>query len=151
MVATKTPIIVTKDKIETSDLYIEAGDLSNEIGKRFMKRLWSSIEFHSKFGLDKIYFLSMIRKNPSNLEEINVTIKALKAPLTYPRESMDHWEYDYRSEKLTLLWSLPHRTEMKNFLRAPEKYNKDLIKWIKQYIKNEGINLKDDSSKVISS
>ena len=147
----KKNIISSKDEIKISDFDIAAGDLSNEIGKKFMKKLWHSIEFHSAFELDKIYFLTSIRKNPAKTSEIRITIKALREKLFFLRESMDHWEYDYLDNKLKLLWSIPHRTQMKNFLRAPEKYSKDIIKWIKQYIKQNDINLDDDSCQIISS
>jgi len=40
---------------------------------------------------------------------------------------------------------------MKNFLRTPEKYSKDLIKWITLYLKQEKLDLNDNSSQVIGS
>lgn len=144
-------VIKNKYFINTNDIEIASGDLANEIGKKLMQRLEHSIKFHRDFQLDRIYFITMIKKDPTNLKEINIYIKASRQPLRILRESVDLWEYDYREEKLNLIWSLPHRTEMKNFLRSPEKYNKDLISWIKAYVKQENINLNDPSSRVISS
>jgi len=144
-----TNIKISKKEIHLSDYHVAAGDLSNEIGKFFMEKLWNQIEFHRDFNLDKIYFVTMFKKNPTNTNEVNLYLKALRVPLYYLRESTDLWEYDYQKDELKLLWSLPHRTEMKNFLRDPEKYNKDLIRWINKYIKQENINLNDSSAQML--
>jgi len=149
--AVKSKVFQSQVQIKTSDHDIAAGDLSSEIGKTYMKRLWHLIDFHEGFKKEKVYFLSTIRKNPKNLQEINININAMAKPLTYLRESMDLWEYDYKKEKLNLFWSLPHRIEMKNFLRTPEKYSKDIIKWIRMYLKQEKLDLNDNSSQVIGS
>ena len=113
-----------------------------------MKDLWEAIERNAGQH-KKLFFLTMIRKNPTKLTEINVYIFPFEEFSNTMRESADLWQYDYENEKLHLIWSIPHRTEMKNFLRSPEKYNKDLIKWINQYLDQENINLKDKSAQVI--
>ena len=142
-------ITQTIEKINISDYDIAAGDLANEIGKIFLPKLQRSIEKHAFLKLDKIYFITTIRKDPTSLDKIHIVIQPLMAPLHYMRESMDHWVYDYKKEKLDLIWSLPHRTEMKNFLRCPEKYSLQMLEWIQKYLDQEKINLKDKSSKII--
>jgi hypothetical protein len=142
-------VIETRENIRSNDVYVEAGDLANEVGKRYMKQLWKSIERHSSLNEPILYFISMIKKNPKNSTEILLYIMPCKNKFKLLRESCDHWQYDYKKNELTLLWSIPHRTEMKNFLRAPEKYNKDIIRWINDYIAQEHIDLNDDSSSVI--
>lgn len=132
-----------------NDLYVETNDLTTEIGKYYLERLWKNIELHEVMGLKKIYFIVKSEKNPLMPNQLVIRICAIKHPLHFMREQMDHWEYDYVKNKLKILWSVPHRVEMKNFLRAPEKYNPDIIKWIKQYLHQEKINLNDSSSIVI--
>lgn len=142
-------VIEKKRDIQVADFDITAGDLANEVGKIYMKDLWEAIERNAKLGNKKLFFLTMIRKNPTKLTEINVYIFPFVQYSEKLRESSDLWQYDYEKEKLQLIWSIPHRTEMKNFLRSPEKYNKDLIKWIRQYLHQENINLQDSSAQVI--
>jgi len=130
---------------------IAAGDLANHIGGYFMEDLQKAIDNHRKYEKPILYFVCQIRKDPTDTTKINLTIAAMDKRIKYLRESTDLWQYDYKNEKLELLWSIPHRTEMKNFLRNPDKYSKDLIKWIKKYLKQEKINLNDSSSQVITS
>jgi hypothetical protein len=142
-------VIEKKRDIQVADYDITAGDLADAVGKIYMKDLWESIERNRKLEEKRIFFLTMIRKNPTKLTEIIVYILPFEDFSHKMRESTDLWEYDYEKEKLQLIWSVPHRTEMKNFLRSPEKYSKDLIKWIRQYLHQENINLQDSSAQVI--
>lgn len=142
-------VIEKKENINVSDYIIEAGDLANEVGKKLMKDLYASIERHASLNIPKLYFLTSIKKDPTNLQQIHLYIKVMSRQLHYLRENFSLWEFDYGNEKLKLLWSIPHRTEMKNFLREPSKYSPDLIKWIKMYLKQEKINLHDKSCKII--
>jgi len=135
----------------SNDEVVEAGDLANVIGKYCLEDLEIAVEDHRKYGIDKLYFICQLRKDPRDTNKLKMTIGVTDIKLRLLKESTDFWEYDYLKEKLTLLWSIPHRIEMKNFLKSPEKYSKDLIRWINEYIKQEKINLKDESAQVISS
>lgn len=125
---------------------IEAGDFANEAGKSYMKGLWEAVESHKHIGSHTLWFAVKIKKDILNPAIVRITIGAMSKPFRYLHENLDLWKYDYISDKLELEWSLPHRTEMKNFLRAPDKYNKDLIGWIKTYEKQAKINLEDDTA-----
>lgn len=125
---------------------IAAGDLANEAGKSYMKGLFSAIDNHEKYKKKKLWVAVKIEKERWDKRVIKIAYGVMDKPLTYMRESMDLWEYDYLHGKLKLLWSLPHRVEMKNFLLSPEKYSKDLIRWINLYIKQENLDLMDSSS-----
>ena len=138
-----------RETINIDHYDIAAGDLANEIGKKLMRDLEESIEKHAVLRKEKLWFLTSIRKNPANTREIHMFIHPSFVELKIKREQMDLWEYDYLKNKLSVVWSVPHRTEMKNFLRSPEKYNKDLIKWITEYLDQEKINLNDSSAQVI--
>ena len=121
--------------------YVEAGDLANEIGKFYMEDLLSAIENHRQYLKLELYFLVSTKKDPANVKKVHINISVSNVRINRMLESCDYWSYDYKTESRKLLWSIPHRTDMKNFLRAPEKYSKDLIKWIRQYIDEENINL----------
>lgn len=128
---------------------ITAGDLANEMGKSYMAGLRKAIEDHRGYNIRNLWFIVKTEKNPSNIQKVHITYGILSEPLKFMRESMDMWKYDYLKDDLTLVWSLPHRTEMNNFLTHPEKYNKDLIYWIKRYLRQEKVNLKDKTKKFI--
>lgn len=123
---------------------IESGDLVNEAGKSYMKGLWQAVKDHEKFKLEKIWIMVKIEKERYDDRAIKISYGIMDKPLKYKRESMDHWEYNYKTGKLMLNWSIPHRVEMKNFLRSPEKYSKDIIQWIKEYVKENKINLHEE-------
>jgi hypothetical protein len=128
---------------------VSAGDLTSETGKSYMKGLFKCIDEHSKLKKDRLWFLVKINKEQTNQRIIKITYGVVDKPLHYLRENMDMWEYNYKKESLQLKWSIPHRVEMKNFLRSPEKYSAELIRWIKKYIKQEKINLEDKSAVAI--
>jgi len=129
---------------------IEAGELANEAGKSYIKQLNKSIENNVKLGLDKIFIIVITKKDPKVNRMIKITFGICDKPLKFKRENADLWEYNYKTSKLKLHWSLPHRTEMKNFLRSPEKYDKEIIKWIREYVAQENIDLTDKSSQIVS-
>lgn len=156
-------IITKKREVVVNNDWTEAGDLANEIGKIYMQDLNEFIERsrkHDRTKLynecaidhpDKFYFIVKIEKDPTNLKNIEIRMALVGAKFKNMFESTDFWEYDYRKEKRTLLWSVPSRIDMKNFLRAEHKYSKDLIRWIKLYLKdNPEINLNDKSRVILS-
>lgn len=143
-------VIEKKEKISVPNYEITAGDLADAVGKIYMKDLWKAIERNAKQKRKVIYYLTTVRKDPSDLTKILIYIWPFSEPIRYLRESMDLWKFDYEKEELKLVWSVPHRAEMKNFLRSPELYSKELINWIKQYLKQENINLEDSTAQVIS-
>jgi len=135
-----------EEHLKLLDNPIAAGDLANEAGKSYMKGLFKAIDNHAKYNRKKLWIMVKIEKEMWDKRAIKISFGVMDKPLTFMRESMDLWEYDYTEDKLKLCWSLPHRVEMKNFLRAPEKYSKDLIKWINLYLKQENLDLEDSSS-----
>lgn len=143
-------VIEKKEKISVPNYEITAGDLADAVGKIYMKDLWKAIERNSKQKQKQIYFLTTVRKDPKDLTKILIYIWPFLHSINYLRESMDLWKFDYEKEELKLIWSVPHRAEMKTFLRSPDLYSKDLIKWIKQYLDQENIDLSDSTAQVIS-
>ena len=144
-------IIQSSEEINVPDQFLEAGDLANEVGKKLMKDLFKSIERYANLGFSKLYFLTGVRKDPTDIRKIHLLIQPLHHKLKFLRESYDFWEYNYLIDKLELIWSVPHITEMKNFLRAPDKYSPKLIQDIKSYLKQENIDLKSLKTQKISS
>lgn len=141
---------IKKREIQITSDRIEAGELANEIGKFYMKDLDSAIESHKKFKRKKLYFVVQTEKDPTKLTDIHIRIGIVDIPFPELKESTDFWEYDYINDKKKLLWSVPHRTDMKNFLRSPDKYNKEFIDWIKLFLKQHPeINLKDKSRVIL--
>jgi len=139
-------------KINFSDSYVEAGDLANEVGKDYLDTLFKSIERNNTKERKKLYFVVITKKDPRDINKIEIHILPLfkrNRPLKYLRESTDHWVYDYEKEKLELIWSVPHRIDMKNFLRSPEKYSKDIIHWIRLFLEQENLNLDDPRSQIV--
>jgi hypothetical protein len=144
-------IVIEKTvKISVPNYDITAGELADEVGKVYMDDLWKAIERNVKLKKKVIYYLTTVRKDPKELTKIIIYIMPFERPIVYKRESMDLWKFDYEKEELKLIWSVPHRAEMKTFLRAPELYHKDLIKWIREYLDQENINLNDKTAQVIS-
>lgn len=139
----------TRDYIGTNDLNVEAGDMVNEMGKVYTGKVKEAIESHRLSGLSKIFILVESKKHSSNWNEIHLNITVFPRRFSKMYESMDYFEYDYKEDKLKLLWSVPEMGAMKMYLRDPEKYNPKFIEWIKRYLKQEGINLKKIKSKVI--
>jgi hypothetical protein len=141
----------SEEKLVVNTDYVEAGELANEIGKIYMKKLDDAIQDGKELGLDKVYFIIQTEKDPSNLSHIEIRIGITDKYFEKMFESTDFWEYDYRTNKKSILWTVPSRIDMKNFLRSPEKYSKDLIKWIKIYLaQNPDINLHDKRSLILS-
>lgn len=144
----------TKRKVVVNSDWTEAGDLANEIGKIYMQDLNSAIDdaksLKAHFNNNKLFFIVQTEKDPLNLQNIEIRIGITDKLFNKLFESTDFWEYDYKSNKLNLLWSVPSRIDMKNFLRSPEKYSKEIIGWIRQYLKeNPDINLNDKRSVIL--
>lgn len=143
-------VISKKEEISVPNYEITAGDLADAVGKIYMKDLWKAIERNSKQKQKEIYYLTTVRKDPKELTKILIYIWPFLRPIIYKRESMDLWKFDYEKEELKLIWSVPHRAEMKTFLRAPELYSKELIQWIREYLDQENLDLNDKTGQVIS-
>lgn len=142
-------VLTFEDKVVLNSDYIEAGELANEIGKTYQKRLDNAISDAKAFNLDKVYFIVQTEKDPSKPTDIHLRIGITDKFFNKLVESTDFWEYDYKLNKKRLVWSVPHRIDMRNFLRAEHKYSKEIIHWIKEYLKqNPELNL-NDSSRVI--
>jgi len=122
---------------------IAAGDLANEAGKSYMRALNESIDRHRKFKRHKLYFRVIIKKNSFNDRVINITTGVTEDWSGVLDADSDLWIYDYDKEELRLLYSLPNRLEMKNFLRDPDTYSKEFIQYIRTYLKQEGIEEND--------
>lgn len=122
---------------------IAAGDLANELGKQYMISLRKSVENHRKYKRGILYFFILIKKEVYNDRVIKLHIGVNDRFSGTLRHDTDVWQYDYNKEELKLLYSLPHKLAMKNFLHAPEKYSKDLLKWINQYLLQEGLTHED--------
>lgn len=143
-------VVTKKREIQINSDYIEAGELANEIGKIYMQDLDSAINDSRKLDIDKLYFIVQTEKDPTNLYNIEIRIGITNKYFDKLFESTDFWEYDYKREKKRLIWSIPHRIDMKNFLRAPHKYSKDIIQWIKDYLKQHPeINLQDKTQVIL--
>jgi len=143
-------VISKKEVISVPNYEITAGDLADAVGKIYMKDLWIAIERYSKQKQKEIYFLTTVRKDPKDLTKIIIYIWPFLRPIIYKRESMDLWKFDYEKEELKLIWSVPHRAEMKTFLRSPDLYSKELIQWIKEYLDQENLDLNDSTAQVVS-
>ena len=139
----KTEALVTKRTIGINDTFVEAGDLAREIGKFYMQDLEKAVANHRKFKIDKLYFIVRFKKNPENPQEVHIQIGITERRIYKYFHSMDLWEYDYTKDELKLLWTLPHPAEMESFLSDPDKYDKNLIHWIKCYLEQDKKNLKD--------
>jgi len=140
----------TEDKIHAPAFNIAAGDLANEMGKVYSKRVIEAIEDHAQFNLDIIYILVETKRHSSNWKEVQliITVFPKDKKLNRMYESMDYFEYNYKTDKLILLWSIPERGAMKTFLRNPDKYSPYLLAWIRQYIKENNLDLNQQAVKV---
>jgi hypothetical protein len=139
-----------EDKVRIDSDYIEAGELANEIGKIYQKRLDEFIHQEARFKKEKLYFVVQTEKDPSDLSKVVIRMASTDKYFPELKESTDFWSYDYASNKKEVEWSVPSRIDMKNFLRAEHKYHKDTIKWIKKFLEQHPeVNLKDKSAKII--
>lgn len=126
------------------------GDLVNEIGKDYMGGLHQAVESNRCMNKPVLWFLIRINKDILDSHKVTIAVAAIEKPFSYYHENLDVWKYDYEKEKLELVYSLPHRTEMKNFLREPKKYSKDLVKWCKEYLAQDKVDINDPSSLILS-
>ena len=141
----------TQRIIGINHYYIEAGELAQEIGKYYMQDLNKAIESHRSFEKENLYFLCKTEKDPLAVQNVHLKMGITDRKLTRLVESTDFWQYNYKKEELTLLWTIPRIFMFKNYLRTPGLYAPFLIECIKKYIKQEKINLKNLSSQVLSS
>ena len=129
-------------QININDHYVEAWDLAGEIRKKYEASLNKAFEDGASHNKNKLYFIVMVKKNPIDKKKIHIKIGITDKKLSKLYESTDFWCYDYLKGKPTLLWSIPHKSSMKNYLKEPGNYDKSLIMWIKQFIAQEGMDLK---------
>lgn len=128
-------------QININDNYIEAWDLAAEIQKKYEVSLNKAFQDGSKLKKNKLYFIVMVKKNAVDKKKIHIKIGIIDKKLSKLYESTDFWSYDYLKNKPALLWSVPHKSAMKNYLKEPDNYDKSLIMWLRQFIAQEGMDL----------
>jgi len=126
---------------------VEVGDLAHEIGKRYLAELWKFVEAHRDLGLKKAYVWARMEKNPVDKIKTIFKYDLLLKPLKKLRQSSSLYEYDYLTDTMLLLWSIPHRSQFRNMLAYPERCDPKQIEAVKRYIKQQG--LKIDSKPII--
>lgn len=77
----KFPVTVSKDYININELYIEAWDMASLIKEKYAKSLDKAIEDGRKLGKDILYFIIMIKKDPTNKKNIHIKIAISDKPL----------------------------------------------------------------------
>lgn len=119
----------------------ESGELVEAFAPSYMTGIWDTIRDHA-YLQDKFYIQVVSKHIPMAANRgLHLTfIARLSAPL--PEPTQDLWSYNPKINNLKLEWTLPHKLEMKNFLRAPEKYSPKLINDINAYLKRTGTDLK---------
>lgn len=120
---------------------VEVGDLTKEISKDFLAKLWYVIEQSEKLKLPKIWIWARVERNVFDKGKTKFQFFALERPWKKLHQSSALFEYDYNKEQCLLLWSLPHRSQFLNILKYPERCSPEYIKTIKKYIKQEGIKI----------
>jgi len=130
------------DKLYTNDIIVESGELADEIGKHYQKSLEESFEYHAQFKKDKIYFLVTTKKDSKDTHKITINVVAMEQRPPLLIEGVDLWEYDYIAGKSKLLWVVPALASMKGFLTNEATHDKNIIKWIRDFLKQENIDLK---------
>ena len=143
-------IKVKESSITIGNTIVEAGDLAKEVGKLYIQDLNAAIEDGRKHNRTELSFLVHSKKDTFNKNKINITIGVCDVLLSRMRQLTDYYIYNYDKEELKLIWTLPHKTEMKRFMREPEKYPQLIIQSIRQYLKQEGINLSKRKEEVVS-
>jgi hypothetical protein len=139
-----------EDKINISEKFVEAGDLTSEMIKHYNKSLWLAVKDHRNLGLKKLYFGVLVKRNPTDHNKFHVKILPFRQELDKLYENMDFYVYDYEKEEMKWLWSVPHKFMMKNYLKDESKYDKKLIYFIKKFLKQENLDLNDfKPSKII--
>lgn len=134
-------VTTSTDTISINEQYVEAWDLAGEMRKKYEASLSKAIEDGFKLNKPKLYFIIMVKKNPLEKKKIHIKIGITDKKLSKFYENTDFWEYDYVKGKEKLLWSIPHKSSMKLYLKDPENYDKNLIMWLRQFIAQEGMDL----------
>jgi hypothetical protein len=142
-------VTTSTSQINTNEHYLEAWDLTKEISKKYQASLSKSFDDGSKLNKNKLYFIVMVKKDPESKQKIHIKIAITDKKLHKLYESTDLWSYDYVKGKATLLWSVPHKSAMMNYLKEPENYDKNLIKWINQFLDQSGFDIKAYDKKKI--
>jgi len=136
-------VTTSESYININDSFIEAWDLATAIKEKYEVSLDKSINDGGKFDKPLLYFMVIVKKNPIEKKKIHIKIGISDTPLSNKKyEAVDYWSYDYRKNKLHLIWSVPHKTAMKLYLKDPERYDKDLVRWTREFIAQEGLDLK---------
>lgn len=139
-----------EDKINISDKVVEAGEIVQEMVKYYNKSLWRAIEDHRDLGRNRLYFQVKMKRNPYDHNKFHLKILPHRKELSKLYEDCDFYLYDYEKDSLIWLWSVPHKVMFKNFLSDESKYDKNLIKCIKEFLKQENLKLEDfKPSKII--
>jgi len=119
---------------------VEANELSHEMGKTYMKELYSCMENHSHLSGD-YYILVLCTKPPSfhgGDRALICVFGAIQGHANWQpdmRPNIDCYLVNNEKEKLSLHWSLPDHTEMPMFLESPYEHDPKLLEWIKTYEK----------------
>ena len=111
---------------------IEAGDLSHEGGKSYMRALIDVVENHRSLQLP--YYIQVISSRDvlyGNRAFHFRFFARLSEPLM--EDDMDLYYVDNRKDELKLLWSLPHWSEFDMILADDTNKEKKLVHWIKRY------------------
>ena len=123
----------TQDKHLKSDA-IEAGDLANAMQKSYGTRLVDTIEEHRQ--LAKPYYIFVVWTKPPEYMRraiyLNFVVRNTRPAM---EDDTDCWYVNNAKEELRLEWSLPHWSDFDGILAYEDKYDKDLVKWIKIYKK----------------
>lgn len=111
---------------------IEAGDLVNEYGKKYMSDLYDYIEEGSKHS-DKFYINILSRKTELYQGRAIEVFPRIELTLPLMEPNQDVWYIDCVNQKIEFLWTLPDENEFDLVLANPSKDSEDLIKWINIY------------------
>jgi len=115
---------------------VSAGELSYEMGKGIMKRIYDVVEQFSGY-VDKLYIETVIQRDKifPNRKFTLIPKVSRTVPLMQPNQ--DVWFVDYVKQKVEHVWGLPSRSEFDLVLSNQSKDNEDNKKWIKDYLKLE--------------
>lgn len=125
---------ILKTQEEHNSLHpVQAGELSEEMGRGVMARILDCVEEHSG-KIDKFYIEASLQRDPIFVHrKFNLKITATPdLPLMQPNQ--DIWFVDYINQKLEHLWGLPSRSEFEMVLNNPSKDNEKNIGWINDYL-----------------
>lgn len=128
-----TMIVNTHEKHINSDP-IEAGEITNEFGKKYMSDLIDYVEEGTK-TFDKFYINILSRKTKLYMRRAIEVFPYIMPKLPMMQTNQDVWFVDANEQKLELLWSLPDESEFDMVLNDPTNGNEQGKFWIKEYLK----------------